>query len=185
MVWVDIIAVVIAGLLFIRGMMKGFVASLLWWIGVTASLILMGKLGPGFAVFVQDSLGMNPTAAIIVTDIAILFVIMLIILILTKILTKLLNLLQLSTLNRLLGGVFGILTALALFLVIHLGMLFTTPTQEHLEHWKETTYTFRVTDIIVSNIHERVDLPHPANIQIDDHDLPKADTDIDINLPEQ
>jgi membrane protein required for colicin V production len=105
--WLDIVVIIFLIISLIGGFANGLIKSLFSLIGLVVGVVLAGRFYVGLA----GSLGFisNPSAARIVAFIIIFLVVMIIAAILGIIFTKLVSAILLGWLNRLLGGVFGLI----------------------------------------------------------------------------
>jgi membrane protein required for colicin V production len=108
-VW-DIIVLVCLSYGFFRGLIKGFVVEIAGVIALFLGVLGAVKFASGFALFVHSQFhSLNPTAVQVVCFLMLFIGIVYGISLLAKMLTKTLQIVALGFLNRLAGGVFGLL----------------------------------------------------------------------------
>jgi len=105
--WLDIIIIVLLIVTLIGGFANGLIKSLFSLIGLVVGEVLAGR----FYIALAGVLGFisNPSAARVVAFIIIFVVVMIIAAILGVIFTRMASAILLGWLNRLLGGVFGLI----------------------------------------------------------------------------
>lgn len=114
----DIIFLVLLLLLAIRGLVKGFIASLIQLIGLVVIVYTVAKAGQIVKLLVIDQLGWGDIPATIVAYLLIALIIYILIRVIIFFINRVVEVLHLKWLNRLLGILFGILNGLLLIAVL-------------------------------------------------------------------
>lgn len=109
---IDIIILVLLGVGLILGLMKGFLKQLASIIGLVAGLLVARALFVMAGEKLAPELGTSVTVAQVISFIAIWVAVPLILHIVASMLTKALDVIHLGWINRLLGGVLGVLISL-------------------------------------------------------------------------
>ena len=141
---IDITSLVILGYFCIKGYMSGFVRAILSLVGVVvasiASYLFNSELLPLLSPNIQQIDGINVFGPVVL-----FLAIMLAFRVLSAMLTRSLRHLSLSTLNRVLGGLFCLLKAsLLLALILYFVLLLFTTLQEPLPEVLQDAITYRV-----------------------------------------
>lgn len=118
---VDIILICIIIISMIVGFKKGFISSLLTWVGLFASLIMILRFGPMVKAGIMIKFGLGNFFSTILAYLLIFILISILASLLKIVLNYLAKLLNLSFINRVFGAVFGfmnIMVILMLFLFV-------------------------------------------------------------------
>ncbi len=168
MLTVDIVLAVILLACFIYGFIKGFVSSVIHLAGLIASLVLVVRFAPLVKGGLITQFNFNPLLSGTLSYFLIFVLIMLLAKILAIVIDKMINLLNLTFLNRVLGGLFGLLNGFIL-----LTMIFTLTEffiyKENTDKLVNNSYLLKylqiASDEIKSELQEKI--PQPA-IDIDE-----------------
>jgi len=106
---IDIILGIVLAFGFIRGLMKGFIVEIASLIALIIGVYGAIHFSYFLVDFLQDSLSLNPQYINIAAFVLTFVLLVLGVMILAKLFTKLTKLMAMGILNRLLGGVFGLL----------------------------------------------------------------------------
>ena len=118
--YLEIILIVILLASFYFGMKRGFILSFMQLFGVLMIFILIRQMGGLLTAEIHTRFGVGQTIATILTYILILVIVMLLVRLLAFVIKKFLQLVMLGWVDRLLGGLLGLLFG---FLIISIVVL--------------------------------------------------------------
>lgn len=119
--WLDLMLLLIIGLSFASGLMKGLVREVLSLVGVVVAIVAAILLAPGLAAPLERWL--PPTAAYAAGLLLVFLLVMVAVEILARLLTRLVKFVRLGAANHLLGGAFGVLRGGLIGVILVLGLL--------------------------------------------------------------
>ncbi len=125
----DIIFAIILVAIGIHGLRKGFMASVIHFVGFFAALILMMRYAPVLQSLLLQHFDINPLAAAIISYVTVFIVIMIITKLAIILLDKVLDFLTLQFLNRTLGFILGLAIGFFILCMIYI-VLWATPLQD-------------------------------------------------------
>lgn len=134
MTYVDYIILGILVLFTIKGLFKGLVHQVMTLVGLIAGLLLAWQFYPVIAGIAMK-IGINPLVSSVVAFIAIYIAVVVTARILAELLGKAIKFLLLGWLNKLAGGVFGLIEGL-LFITIALVLISSTPLQPQIDKYR-------------------------------------------------
>ncbi len=152
---VDIILGIFILVFLINGIRKGFIASVVHLIGLIVAVFLIGKIGYNVRIALMEQFSTSETIATIIAYILIFLVIMLIAKIITIILHKIVTFLNLKFLDRILGGLFGILNGI-LILAILLIILDISPISKTVAQGTENSQVTSFVRIFTGKAYEKI-----------------------------
>lgn len=115
---VDVILGIFILAFLINGIIKGFISSVVHLLGLIIAVFLIGKIGYDVRIALMEKFTIGETIATIIAYILIFLVIMLIAKIVIMILHKIVTFLNLKFLDRILGGLFGILNGILILAIL-------------------------------------------------------------------
>ena len=115
---IDVIFGIFLLVFFVIGFKKGFISSVVYLLGLIIAVFLSGKIGYDVRIALMEKFTISETIAMIIAYILIFLVIMLIAKIVIIILNKIVTFLNLKFLDRILGGLFGILNGILILAIL-------------------------------------------------------------------
>ena len=128
---IDIILLIILVVVGIHGLRKGFIASVVHFVGFFAALILMMRYAPILQSLLLKHFDLNPLASAIIGYVTIFLSVIILTRIAIILLDKILDLLTLQFLNRLLGFLLGLSVGFFMLCILYI-VLWATPLQDFL-----------------------------------------------------
>jgi len=115
---IDIILGIFLLIFFFNGLRKGIISSIVGLIGLLAVIYLIATYGNATKLYIIENLGTSEILGTILSYIAIAIVIAIIFRMVIFILHRIVDAFNLGTINRLLGGAFGILSGAIIIAIL-------------------------------------------------------------------
>jgi len=147
----NIILLIFFGAAVFHGYKKGLIASLIHWIGLIASSILVLRYAPMVKVGIMNKFPIGAFFATSLSYILIFILIAILANILIIILNQITNLLSMNFLNRIFGAAFGFLNAL-IVLILFLALIEFLPFTKPIQNWMNKSVIIQETHKIKSTI---------------------------------
>ena len=146
--WLDIVLLGIFALSLAAGLMKGLVREVFALAGVILGVIVALLFGDNLGVSLERWIPL-PSAAYAAAVVGLFVGVMVLVSMLSGLLDKVVSVIQLGWANRLLGGVFGILRAFVISVILVMALaLYLEPDHEVFTESKITPYLLEATEII-------------------------------------
>ena len=130
---IDIVLAVILFAFFVLGFMKGLIKTVVQLLALVLTLYLMSTSGHPVKTELISRFSLDPTLATVLAYVVMALVIFIMAKLVILVLNNLVDALQLKAVNRILGGLFGILNACFIFALI-LVLIEFLPIQEKFYH---------------------------------------------------
>ena len=114
---VDIVLLVLFLVSMVVGYKTGFISSLLTWIGLFVSLLMIARYGPIVQAGIMIRFDLGPLFSAIIAYVLIAVLIMVLFAILKILLNYLTKLIQLTFLNKIFGAVFGLFSMIVILVI--------------------------------------------------------------------
>ena len=135
--WLDILIVLPLVFGLVRGIMRGFITEIIGFVVVILGVVGSRMLAPQFSAWLLRQFAWPSEVCDIVAYMLLFLVIAVVLSIIAKLLNKLLHAVHLGWINRLLGGLVGLLK----YAVIVLLAVFVTDTANRHFHWLDKSET--------------------------------------------
>lgn len=160
----DIVLTGVLFLFFVIGFVKGLVRTIIHLLAMVLTVYMVFNSGHLVRQELMKYFSFNPTISTVLAYIVMILVIMLMAKFITLIMSKLVEILQLKFLNRLLGGLFGVLNGV-FFIIIFLVLIEFLPVQEEFYRATKDSYIINYVKNIKNNINLDIpDFTKPKNI---------------------
>jgi membrane protein required for colicin V production len=174
----DIVLTGVLFLFFVIGFVKGLVRTIIHLLAMVLTVYMVFNSGHLVRQELMKYFSFNPTISTVLAYIVMILVIMLMAKFITLIMSKLVEILQLKFLNRLLGGLFGVLNGV-FFIIIFLVLIEFLPVQEEFYRATKDSYIINYVKNIKNNIN--LDIPDFTKPNIPDFTKPKNISEEIIN----
>ncbi len=164
---VDLILAIILIVVGIHGLRKGFMASVIHFVGFFAALILMMRYAPILQSLLLKHFDINPLASAIISYVTIFLVIIILTRIAIILLDKILDLLTLQFLNRLLGFLLGLAIGFFILCMIYI-VLWATPFQDFILELESGSRILQAVSVFAREVRQVIGghLPSPPETDI-------------------
>ncbi|MDY6916300.1 MAG: CvpA family protein [Candidatus Cloacimonadota bacterium] len=115
---IDVIFAIFLFIFFFIHLRKGLVASVLHLAGLVITVLLVYHIGHSVKDMIVTKLNLSNTLALIIAYILIILTVMLITKIIIIIINRVMKFLHLNTLNRILGGLFGLINGILVISIL-------------------------------------------------------------------
>jgi membrane protein required for colicin V production len=115
--WIDLTILAIAVGSFLLGLIRGMVREVFSLAGWLVAFLAARELGPLMANWLPNSLS-GPVARLVVASVLVFFVVMVLMALLAHLISSAVEKIGVESLNRVLGGIFGLLRAYLLLVLI-------------------------------------------------------------------
>lgn len=149
-----------------HGYKKGLIASLIYWVGLISSSILVLRYAPMVKIGIMNKFPIGSFFANFLSYILIFIMIAILVNLLIILLNQIANMLSLSFLNRVFGAAFGFLNALVvliLFLTVIEFLPFTKPIQIWLNKSVIIQETHKIKNTIRPSVYKNKNFLHKQN----------------------
>jgi len=147
----DIILGIFLLVFFFYGFKKGLIASLIHLLGLIVAIFLIIKTGTVVKESMIEKFGFGDTLAMILSYLLIFIIIMIIAKIIILLLHKLIDVLNLTALNRILGGIFGVFNCFLVIAII-LVILELSPLKNTVVNLTENSHIVKSTRILIGEL---------------------------------